>query len=808
MRTLLQDLRFALRLLLKNPGFTTIAVLTLALGIGANTAIFSIINTVLLRPLPYPQADRLVFLGESSEQIPDMSISMANFNDWRAQNTVFESMVAYQNNDAVLTGRGEPDRLRLRRISAGLSPTLKIEPILGRTLTPEDDKVGAAPVVLLGEGFWRRRFGSEPNIVGQSLVLDGDSYTVIGVLPSRMHESMRNTDLFTSLWRFEDKFGGEPKRGDHPGIYAYARMKPGVTLQHAEEEMKSIAQHLDELHPATNGKDSVSVKPLLGAVVEDVRPSLLVLMAAVGFVLLIACANIANLQLARATDRYRELAVRMALGAGRGRLVRQMLTESILLSLVGGVLGLLLAVWATIGLVQVIPANIPRIAEISADRSVLLFSLGISILTGILFGFFPALQTARTNVHDALKKGGRTGSAAGSRRGLRDALVIAEVAVSLVLLVGAGLMTKSLWRVLQADSGIRPEHVLTARVTLSDSTYSDPAKRRVFVDQVVAKVQALPGVEAAGFKNPLMGGWQSSYMIEGRPQPPPGQYPSTDMARVTPDAIRASGIRLLRGRFFDAHDNELSQKVCIIDETFAQQNFPKEDPIGKRINVDGPPEPGKLPNWITIVGVVAHVKNYGVDQPSRVEFYEPNAQSPAFGGSFLIRSSSDPAALIPSLRSALQSIDPNVPVFDVRALENVIADYTSSRRLSVMLIAVFAALALLLAGVGIYGVISYLVTQRRQEIGIRMALGASTENVLKMILLQGARLAVAGILLGLAGAVALTRLIASLLFQVSALDGTAFLAGVAVIAGLVLFACWIPARRATRIDPLVALRYE
>lgn len=805
--TFMQDLRYAFRMLVKNPGFTAVAVLTLALGIGANTAIFSVISAVLLHPLPYRQADRVVFLSESSEQIPDMSIAMANFNDWSAQNTVFESMVAYQNDDTVLTGRGEPERLRLRRITAGFSPTLGVEPILGRTMTPEDDQVGAARVVLLGEGFWHRRFGGDPSVIGQQLVLGGEPYTVIGVLPSHLHGSLRQTDLFTSLWRLADKLGGEANRDSHPGIYAYARLKPGVGVAQARQEMKSIAQQLDQLHPATNGKNSVEVQSLLDAVVEDVRPSLLVLMAAVGFVLLIACANIANLQLARATDRFRELAVRMALGASRGHLVRQMLTESVLLSLIGGILGLFFAVWIVAGVAGVSP-DITRIAEVSVDLWVLAFSLGLSILTGILFGIFPALQTAGTDVRDALKEGGRTGTVGGSRKRLRDALVIAEVAVCLVLLVGAGLMTKSLRKVLEADAGIRPERVLTARFTLPDASYADDSKRRIFVEQVVAKLQSLPGVEAAGFKNPLFGGSQTGYLIEGRPQPAPGQIPSTDIARVTPEAMPALGIRLLRGRFFDGHDNAQGQRVGIIDETFARQNFPEEDPIGKHINVDGMLAPGKPVQWTTVVGVVAHVKNYGVDQPSRVEFYRPNAQNPSSGGSLVVRSSAERSALVASIRSAVQSFDPDIPVFEVGSLEDIVAENTSSRRFSVLLISAFAALALVLAGVGIYGVISYLVTQRRQEIGIRMALGATGENILSMILRQGARLAAAGILAGLLGAVAFTRLISTLLFQVSALDATTFVAGVVLLTALVFLASWLPARRATRVDPLIALRYE
>jgi putative ABC transport system permease protein len=508
MSTVLQDLRYTLRTLAKKPAFTIVAVLTLGLGIGANTAIFSVINAVLLKPLPYPQADRLVFLSEASEQIPGMSIAMANFNDWRAQNTVFESMVAYQNNDAVLSGRGEPERLRLRRITAGFSPTLKAEAILGRGLTREDDTVGSQRVVLLGEGFWDRRFGRDPSILGQQLTLDGEPYTVVGVVSSRLHGTLRQTDLFTSLWRLEDKLGGEANRGSHPGIYAYARLKPGVTLSQARSEMTSIAQRIDQLHPGSNGNDTITVQPLLEAIVEDVRPSLIVLMAAVGFVLLIACANIANLQLARATERHRELAVRMALGAGRARLVRQMLTESVVLALAGGLLGLVLAVWVTFALAHTTPAGVPRLSEISIDRSVLLFSLALSLLTGILFGMFPALQASRASVHDALKEGSRHASTGGRRANVRDTLVAAEVAVSLVLLVGAGLMTKSLWNVVQADVGIAPAHVLTARFALPDGNYSDAAKRRTFIEQLNAKLQMLPGVQAAGIKSPLFGGNQ------------------------------------------------------------------------------------------------------------------------------------------------------------------------------------------------------------------------------------------------------------------------------------------------------------
>jgi putative ABC transport system permease protein len=808
MTTFIQDLRFAIRMLRKSPGFTLVAILTLALGIGANTAIFSVVNAVLLRPLPYPEATRLVFLGEWSEQVPEMSISMANFNDWRSQNKVFESMVAYQSDNVVLTGRGDPERLRLRRITAGFFPTLRVKPILGRELTPDDDKVGAARVVLLGEGFWERRFGRDPNIIGQQFNLDAESYTVIGVLPARLHGSLRQTDIFASLWRLEDQLGGEANRGNHPGIYAYARLRPGVTVDQARGEMRGIAQHLDELHPDSNGKDSVSLKPLLDAIVEDVRTPLLVLIGAVGFVLLIACANIANLLLARAAERHRELAVRVALGATRGRLIRQVLTESVLLSLAGGILGLFLAVWVTAALVHATPAGVPRMDEVSADGWVLSFTLVLSILTGIVFGIFPALQASRADVQVTLQEGGRTGTAGSGRARLRDFLVAAEVAVSLVLLVGAGLMTKSLFRVLEADGGINPSNVLTARFSTPDAKYHDDAKRRTFISQLVAKIQSLPGVEAAGFKNPLLGGWQTAYVIEGRPAPQPGQYPSTDIGRVTPDAMRAMGMRLLRGRFFENHDDEKSAHVCVIDESFAKQNLAGEDPLGKRVSIGGPPSAGKEPDWMTVVGVVAHVKNYGVDQPSRVEMYVPEAQRPSGGGTIVIRSMGDPATLASGVRAAVASVDPDVPLYEVRALEEIVNENTASRRLSVVLIGSFAALALVLAGVGVYGVMAYVVTQRGHEIGIRMALGANQKNILDMVLRQGLRLALIGIGIGLTGALALTHLISSLLFHVSALDMETFFLGAAALGGIVLLACYLPARRATRVDPLVALRYE
>ncbi len=805
---LFQDLRYGVRMLRKTPGFTAIAVLTLALGIGANTAIFSIVNAVLLRPLPYPHADRLVFLSEWSQQIPGMSISMENFKDWRAENTVFESMVAYSPINVALTGQGEAERLFMRQVTAGLFPTLGVKPILGRPLTPDDDKVGAIPVVLLSDGLWASKFDRDPNIIGKHLTLDGESFTVIGVLPSsRFHESWQLFDLFSSLGRLEDTIGGPTRRGEHPGIYAYARMKPRVTLAQARTEMLTIAARLARQYPQNTG-NSIVVQPLLNAIVDDVRPSLLVLMGAVGFVLLIGCVNVANLLMARASDRQKEVAIRKALGAGRARLIRQLLTESVLLALLGGFVGLLMAVWATQAMAAAASGIVPRIGDVSLDRSVLFFTLGISCLTGLFFGVFPAFQVSRTDVNEALKESARGSGTEVGRRRLRDALVVGELAVSLVLLVGAGLTLKSLFHVLQADAGFQPRGVLTASFSLPETRYKNDAQRRLFFQQLTEKIAALPAVAASGVKNPLLGGWQTSVYLDGRPTPQPGHLQGTEISRVTPGALPAMGVRLLRGRFFTQEDNEKAPKVCIVDDTMVQHFWPGEDPIGKRIILSGPPKPGEELPPTTVVGVVHQVKNYGTDQPTLVETFIPQAQSPSSGGNLVILTKTDPAGLAAAVRAAVRSLDPDLPLFNVRKLQDVVGENVAPRRLSVLLLSSFAGLALLLAGVGIYGVMSYTVTQRIHEIGIRIALGAEPGEVLRLILGQGTRLALFGVAIGVVLASVLMRLLTSILFEVSATDPLTFVSVVVLLVLVALAACYIPARRAMRVDPMVALRYE
>ncbi len=804
MENLWRDVQYGARMLLKAPGFTAVAVLTLALGIGANTAIFSVINAVLLKPLPYGQPDRLVFLTEWSEQVPNMSFSVANFKDVRDQNGVFESLVASNGANFILTGAGEAERINGRQLTSGLFATLQKQPLIGRAFTADEDKAGADRVVLLGEGFWERRFGRDPRIVGQALTLNGESFTVIGVMPGSFHGSWKTIDLFTPLLRLEDRIGGEAQRGNHPGIYVVARMKPGVSAEQARTEVKAIAKRLSEQHPMSNAKQSMTVEPMLDAVVGDLKPALLLLLGAVSFVLLIACANVANLLLARAANRQKEIAVRMAMGARRSRLIRQLLTESVLLSLSGGLLGLGVAYAGVRGLVASLPSNVPRADEIGMDASVLVFTAAVALLTGLVFGLAPAWRVSSTDVNEPLKESGRGTVGPGQHR-LRNTLVVAEISLALVLLVGAGLLLRSFFRVLNADAGIKPEGVLTASVPLPQARFDTDAKKADLAERVVQSAKRLPGVQAVAAALPLLGGWQSSFVLEGRPEPLPGQRPSADITRVTADYFNAMGVRVLKGRVFDDHDRADAPTVCLVDQTFVKTHWPSEEPLGKRLKFGG--LDSKNP-WLEVVGVVGHVKNYGVDQDSRVEVYLPYLQNPSGGFTLIVRANGDPSGLSAGLREAVRSVDPELPVYSLRTLEGIVTDRSAQRRLAVVLISVFAGVALLLAAVGIYGVMSYAVAQRTQEIGIRMALGAGQQDILGMVLRYGTRMAAVGITLGLAASFGLARFMARLLFQTSTADPPTFSLVPILLMLVALVACYLPARRATRVDPLVALRTE
>src|SRR5262245_32292919 len=807
MQILWQDIKFGARMLLKSPGFTLLAVLTLALGIGANTAIFSLINGMLLKPLPYPEGERILWVSEWAEQVPEMSFSVENFKDLRDQNKRLEAVMAYRGETVVLTGSERAERLNGREVTSGIFDTLRVKPLVGRPFTPEEDKVGAERVALLGEGFWTRRFARDPGILNRPIVLNGQSFTVIGVMPSNMHTSMRLTDVFMPLLRREDELGGANNRGSHPGIYVYARPKPGVSEEQARTEIVGIAKRLAETYPNSNARQSMTVRSLHDALVDQSRPRLYVLFGAVFLVLLIACANVANLLLGKATTRRQEMAIRNALGAGRWRLVRQLLTESVLLSCAGALLGVLIAYWGVRGLLAGFPEGTSLTEGIAIDGPVLLFTVGMALITGLLFGLAPAWQASRSEVHTTLKEGGRTGLGRGHHR-IHGSLIVLETAMALVLLLGTGLMLKSFWRVLVADGGFDPRGVLTAAVSGPDIKYKEPAQRRAFIEQVVSKVQAIPGVQHAASALPLLGGWQSGFVIEGRPEPPPGQGPSADIQRISPDYFRIMGIRLLKGRIFGAQDQADSQQVCMIDETFAQKHYPGEDPVGKRLRFGGHDQGNQNP-WIEIVGVVNHVKHYGVDQDSRIEMYLPYTHSPIPSFIILAKTDGDPARLASAIARAVASVDADVPLYAVQTLESITSDRVAERRLAAILITIFGALALLLAAVGIYGVMSFAVTQRSHEMGIRMALGAQRRDILRMVLGSGMLLAILGLAIGFVAAFfGLAPLVSSVLFQVTATDPPTYTFSPVILLAVALLACWLPARRATRVDPMIALRYE
>ena len=805
---LLHDLRYAARIQRKNPAFTVIAIIALALGIGANTAIFSVVNTVLLRPLPYKDPERLVMVWEEATKqgYPRDTPAAANFVDWRDQNQVFEGMAAIVDESFNLTGAGEPERLEGRRVSANLFPLLGVEPQIGRVFTAAEDQPGAQRVVLLSYALWQRRFGGDPGVVGQALTLNGNSHTVIGVMPARFEFPSKDDQVWVPVaFTAEDA----ANRNRHY-LFVTARLKPGVSLQQAQSEMTTIAARLQQQYPESNAELGAVVDSLHEHVVGDIKPALLILLGAVGLVLLIACANVANLLLARAAVRQKEIAVRVALGARRMRLIRQFLTESILLSFLGGLVGLAISYGGLIVLKSFIPENISQAREIAIDLKVLGFTLFVSLATGIIFGLAPAIQAIRFNQIETLKEGGRDAATGGSGKRLRSLLVTAEVAISLVLLIGAGLLINSFLRLRSVDPGFRADNLLTMRIVLPEPKYTQFARREAFYTDVVQRVQALAGVRSAAVTTNLplyRQGNSISIRIEGRPDPPPNQELVVVTRIISPGYFDTMSIPLLSGRKFTDQDNlDAHNAAVVISETMARRFWPNEDPVGKRISAGRARSDS---DWIQVIGVVKDVRQFELTAEPRPQMYLSYRQAGFFAPrDLVVKTDVDPTSMAATVRNAVWEIDKDQPVSNIQTMEQILADSIARQRFSMLLLAIFAGVALVLAGVGIYGVMSYSVAQRTHEIGIRMALGAQTAAVLKLAVGYGMKLVIAGIVIGLIAAFALTRVMATLLFGVTATDPTTFTVISLLLILVAAIASYIPARRATKVDPIIALRYE
>jgi putative ABC transport system permease protein len=804
LETLRQDLRYGARMLLKNPGFTLVAVLTLSLGIGANTAIFSVVNAVLLRPLPFAEPERLVWLWDTQPQLPTAPASLPDFLDWKSQNQSFEHLAAFESGSMFLdTGDGMRDT-PVGLVTPETFALFRVSPILGRTFTDEETLPGRFRVAVLSHAMWQGRFGSDPNVLGRTIDVSGAPYTIIGVMPEGFSFPDR-----AELWRPLPIDPHKLDRGPHY-LRVVGRLKPAVTLAQAQAEMSALAARLAEQYPEKIAGHGVKLELLRDVVVGDIGPALFVLLGAVGFVLLIACANVANLLLARVGVRQKEIAVRTALGASRLRIVRQLFTESLMLSVGGGAAGLLIAAWGVKWLVSMSPGTIPRVQEIAVDPRVVGYTLLISVATSLLFGLAPALQASRPDLTGALKEGGR-GSAGLLRNRLRSVLVVSEVALSLVLLIGAGLMIRSFAKLNQVDPGFNPDQVLTMGVALLPSKYPDDERVASFYSQLLERAAATPGVASAGAISdlPFSGADTSdSFTIEGRPPVAKQDEPSTEYRVVTPRYFESMGIPLLAGRDFALSDTKQSPNVVVINQAFARRHFAGESPLGHRLRLQGQERDPLL-----IVGVVGDVRHIGLDEQPIPEAYVPFLQDPlgeTYQRSMTIvaRTQSDPGAVAGSLRAALTSLDKSLPVFAFKPMTEYLRDSLARRRFNLILLTAFGGVALALAAVGIYGVISYGVTQRTHEIGIRMALGAEKGNVLWLVVRQGMILALGGVALGLLASLALMRLMETLLYGVSVTDPLTFTVIALLLTSVALLACFVPARRAAKVDPLVALRYE
>jgi putative ABC transport system permease protein len=811
MNTLFNDLQYGLRMLWKHKSVSAIALLTLALGIGVNSAIFSVVNAVVLRPLPYPESERLMVVWGNLHKtgLEEIEISALEFKDFQQQSHSFDQIAAYNIQGFNLTGVDQPERLRGAAISANLFSTLRMQPQLGRNFLADEDQLGNDTRVILGDSLWQRRFGGDPSVINKTIQLDGRTLTVVGVMPASFHFPDRDTEAWIPL-AFTPDLLQEDNRGSH-FLNLIARLKPGITPAQAQADLNTVTARLSQEHASTYRSGfSATIRSLHEEMVGNMRRAMLVLLGAVGLVLLIACANVAHLRLASATSRYREFAIRAALGANRARVVRQFLTESLLLSFIGGAVGLALALWVVRALVFLMPKDTPRLEEIKLDYRVVLFTLGTALLTGIVFGLAPSFQAARTNLNDVLKEAGRGGD--GSRRlRLRNLLVVSEFALSLVLLIGAGLMVKSLLRLQEVKPGFDPANLLTMRIALPSSKYENFTKSHAFFQQLFDQIEARPEVESVGAINLLPfggGGGDRSFSIEDQPTPSGHSRPDEQVRFVTPGYFRAMSIPLLNGRDFTRHDLPDTPQVAIVNSAFARKFWANGNALGKRISFQN-----QNPKWYEIVGVVGDVKHRGLDIQDSPEIYIPAFQPLFANGNvpalyLAARTKSDALQLGPAMRSEVAMLDRDQPIYSLMTMDQRISDSIAPRRFNMFILGLFAALALILAAIGIYGIMAFAVVQRTHEIGIRMALGASTRDVLKLVMRNGFKLALIGIVVGLVAAFAATRVLSSLLYDVSARDPVIFVIDAVLLAIAALLACYIPARRATKVDPLVALRYE
>ncbi|HST19679.1 MAG TPA: ABC transporter permease [Blastocatellia bacterium] len=801
METLLKDVRYGVRMLLKRPAFTAIAVVTLALGIGANTAIFSVVNSILLRPLPYKNPERIMRVGEHHAGLQSTNITYASFLDLLASSKSLEAVSAYRNWNYNLTDAGEPEQAQGALVSGNFFSALGVAPALGRSLLAEDDQPGSNNVVVISHGLWQRRFAADANVIGKIIKVNNASYTIIAVLP-RGFDFPNRSELWTPLVA-----NGSLRTNRRAHLLTViARLKQDTTIEQAQSELAAISGQIQEQNSGADPDFTFSAASLHEQLVAPVRPALLVMFGAVGLVLLIACMNVANLLLARASTREKEMAIRAALGAGHIRLIRQLMTESLMLALIGGLLGTLLARWSVGLIIAFSPSNIPRLDEVSIDGRVLAFTLLASLFTGLLFGLAPALQSSKVDLNESLKEGGRSSLSAGRHR-LRSALVISEIALALVLLVGAGLLINSFKRLLDTNPGFNSKNLLTMQLFLSPSRYTErDQKTSAFLQQALERIRTVPGIQYAGLVNtlPITGGPSTSFEIAGQPAFEIGDEPSADIRVVDPDYFRAMEIPLLKGRWFTERDSATSTKVMVINETMARRFFPDEDPMGKQVTMKdwGDPLTGE------IIGVVKDVKAGGLDSDDDSMIYWPYTQFPGIFNRVVVRTASDPSSMVAAIKNQVWSVDSEQPIADIKTMEQVLSTSVAQRRFNMALIGSFAFIALALAAVGIYGIVSYTVAERTREIGIRMALGAERRDIIKLVMKQAVSLTLIGLIIGLAGAFAISRALSSLLFKVSATDPATFAIISLILAGVALGASFVPARRATKVDPMVALRYE